>query len=601
MAVVLFIAVGCNQEPASIALNAPLPPIFEEISGQPAAGNEAIPASAGNSTELASLGEHADAKTAPRPAFRLQDGVNLLPKADFSSWNELSAPPPEWGAGSFGGVREGAAYMLHEAPSGQGIIQTWEAPDGISSIFHLFGIESSVPDTTSIYKVEMLSSEVRGRFVASVWGTGADGSVERISEIQNVVAPLTEFYFEARACETIRIVVACLAVDPPPAITWQSWGLFEIRQEDLVSTISSAFLRPSLASSEYTSLSTAEDLGVLDAALEEIFPGDEIPAAEPAVLKILSYSTQILKGGPFVSDLGSEQLSKGVGFCGGRSAVMVALCRRFGIPARSVQFRNVGSKTDTHVAVEAYYENRWHYFDPSYALFLYSENSYSGEGSIYSVRELFAEPQKRAHPLALDVSYFTGLYDADFDIVPFQDVEGREVYSVLFTNSFPNRPHEKGAGAVFPLDFHFTESGKIMYGQIDQSSQDFLMESADGIYVRNRGDDFLGAIAGKRNASHLVALDLPGPGICSVTYHFRGQTLRNCLGVVEMRDCLVLDTIFRDSPVEENAWSWTVNFVALNQRPELLTELRQAPNAPELSLAVPIDALEAEYIAHGSE
>jgi len=251
----------------------------------------------------------------------------------------------------------------------------------------------------------------------------------------------------------------------------------------------------------------------------------------------------------------------------------------------------------THVVAEVFYDGTWHMFDPSYASFFYSEKEYTGQGRVFSARSLFAQPQIRTHILALGVKKFTGTYTPYEAIRAIDDTEALQLYSVLFTNSFPNRSHENGTGAVFPVEFNLMHATHTSFGSIDNQTSDVYDAVQDGKFQRYRGDVFLGAIPA-RSSSHMVLFRIPEPGTCSFTYYFRGNAIRNCLGVIEMKGAMVLSERIEDVPDKPGVWSWTVTFAALETDPILLVELRQVSYLDGQLMALPVDAITADFARH---
>ncbi len=66
----------------------------------------------------------------------------------------------------------------------------------------------------------------------------------------------------------------------------------------------------------------------------------------------------------------------GYGYCDDAAAFFVNLCKKAGLDACVINF-------DGHVAAQAFYNHKWHYFDPSTQKYLQNEN-----GNVLSVREI---------------------------------------------------------------------------------------------------------------------------------------------------------------------------------------------------------------------
>ena len=74
-------------------------------------------------------------------------------------------------------------------------------------------------------------------------------------------------------------------------------------------------------------------------------------------------------------------LRYGAGICGHAALTYAAIVKRFGVPVRSVQFyyANGGG----HIAVEAFYEGDWHFFDPTWG-------AYYADTDVLSITEIRA-------------------------------------------------------------------------------------------------------------------------------------------------------------------------------------------------------------------
>lgn len=522
---------------------------------------------------------------------------------DFSTWKKLKRIPDAWGGAEFGVTQAKHEFSVAVDSKGRGLKQTWRAQDADNSIYRMFGVTLEGIDTTAVYRADILAELSEGMDVTvSVWGEYAEGNVKRVTNLVELKNGENTFFFESRVSPRIRIVASCRSAQFPASIYWKNWQVQVMRSETLTIPLSKAFSTKRLDDdselAEYTALSAEEDLSVLDSALNTVFGEDSKPApSESTVLQLMSYSAQILQPGEFVGSCGSAQLQDGHGLCEGRSTALVSLCRRLGMPARKIQYRNIGSVTGTHVVAEVYYDGGWHLFDPSYASFFYSEPEYSGNGRIFSGRALIMDPNTRIHPKELDITKFTGVYSPYSGIRALTDTEAQTLYTVLFTRSFPNQTHENGVGAVYPVEFDLIQRTHVDYGKLDGQTIDVYDAVEDGSYVRYRGDMFLGATPA-RASTHLALFRLPEPGTCCLTYYFRGNALKNCLGVVELKGAMVISNLIEDVPGKAGVWKWTVTFTAMETDPMLLVELRQVSTQDNLLMALPVDAIAADFAKH---
>lgn len=76
-------------------------------------------------------------------------------------------------------------------------------------------------------------------------------------------------------------------------------------------------------------------------------------------------------GGQLPGDHPDEILAAQAGFCGDAALTFAAIVKRLGYEARSVQFyfTTPGGAPDDHIAVEVYYDDSWHYFDPTFGVY----------------------------------------------------------------------------------------------------------------------------------------------------------------------------------------------------------------------------------------
>jgi hypothetical protein len=130
-----------------------------------------------------------------------------------------------------------------------------------------------------------------------------------------------------------------------------------------------------------------EDLTLLDKKLKIIFPqGWENLSEEKRALEIEKFIVSDLK---LQNNLGTATkiLQDGYSGCSGMAYSFKILSRRVGLQARySAIFNTPGQ--GGHNLTEIYYDKGWHLFDPTFGVFVYSDENYDGLGHILSMQEV---------------------------------------------------------------------------------------------------------------------------------------------------------------------------------------------------------------------
>lgn len=79
------------------------------------------------------------------------------------------------------------------------------------------------------------------------------------------------------------------------------------------------------------------------------------------------------KDGPTYENISNAVWTQKRGICGDRAIAMIMRMRENGIPARIVGIFGISAYGvdchASHAACEVYFENRWHYFDPTYGVY----------------------------------------------------------------------------------------------------------------------------------------------------------------------------------------------------------------------------------------
>ena len=129
-----------------------------------------------------------------------------------------------------------------------------------------------------------------------------------------------------------------------------------------------------------------ENIPFLEENLNKIFPQDiENLSDEDKAIDILRFVVINIKN---INNLGTATkiLQDGYALCGGKAVVFQTLLRQLMIPTRTVELFNTPDRG--HDLVEAYYDQDWHLFDPSYGIFVYSGPTFDKRGNIFSMSKL---------------------------------------------------------------------------------------------------------------------------------------------------------------------------------------------------------------------
>lgn len=136
-----------------------------------------------------------------------------------------------------------------------------------------------------------------------------------------------------------------------------------------------------------------EDHAFLDNILKTIFPdGLDSLSDEEKSIEIMRYVVTSLK---LKNNAGSatKLIKEGYAICGGMSYVFSTLCRKIGIPTRSVNLY-YDSWQGGHSLNEVFYDGQWHLFDSTFGIFFYSRSRYDRKGYVISLTELISSPSK---------------------------------------------------------------------------------------------------------------------------------------------------------------------------------------------------------------
>jgi len=341
-----------------------------------------------------------------------------------------------------------------------------------------------------------------------------------------------------------------------------------------------AFLKPD----------TEEDTAVLDNALQRIFEGKKPASAEAAILEILRYVPQVTQLKFLNAYRGSDCLEKGYSFCTGMAQAFVALCQRIGLPARVNAFHNF-EYMQGHNCAEVYYDGAWHFFDPTYGSFFYSEAEYTGKGAVYGLRALLTQPALRQNAfMVLDTAnLWSGNYDRGAGIRPLArdfhygqyDFNLGQLYDQVFSKSFPV-VFSSRVTASFPMEADLSQQDDLWVGKLDGDLLDMSGKQPNGQYSR-----YLGVLtAGPTRfggSADLITLKVREPGLYRITYHVLPGSRLDGLSVVELKNVVAARTV----PAEK---TWAVELFVQDTEGQVLIS---SPGCPVYVDAMHIERLPA--------
>ena len=103
---------------------------------------------------------------------------------------------------------------------------------------------------------------------------------------------------------------------------------------------------------------------------------------------------QLTKSGVLLPNTPNKCLAMGAGICGGQIMTTRAILNRLGIKNRSVQFYLRGTtpqKNSSHIGLEVFYSNKWHYFDVTWGTFFRRKGD--KKDRVLSIAEVLQAPK----------------------------------------------------------------------------------------------------------------------------------------------------------------------------------------------------------------
>jgi hypothetical protein len=241
-----------------------------------------------------------------------------------------------------------------------------------------------------------------------------------------------------------------------------------------------------------------EDQAFLDEILKAVFEGKENLSDEDKSIRILKYvSSSLVQRANQGS--ATKIIRDGFALCGGKSHVLVILCRKAGMAARYVGAMNM-PEMRSHAISEVFYGGRWHMYDPTFGIFFYSSPDYDNKGYVISFHDLVSDPYRWTAFKAVPKPG-KGRYD-----------ESAKAYAVTKLESDDLEARDDD----IPLDSYrkdVSEAYPIAYGSDDMVSYpidaNLLQSNSQWFGEVNEADDELASYAVRFSGSHYVGNGVP--------------------------------------------------------------------------------------------
>lgn len=242
---------------------------------------------------------------------------------------------------------------------------------------------------------------------------------------------------------------------------------------------------------------------LIAAALEGV-PADA--GAKTRMLHLIWYiHTHFVAGTPEPSYTTRRALEQRIAECGGSSIILQLAARRLGYPTRGVGFFGVPIQA-SHTAVEVYWDDAWHYLDPSFGVFFTDDGTF--EGDIVDIETMLLQRDVGAanafYPVAegrLGRAYKSP------KPATVAEMFGKTQIDLPFSGDYTLfLPHAVAASTYTPEAVLETEyavdlaAGTYDIGAVDQSGSDITMHTGDS----NRLDGASLAFVGDLSTTHGV-------------------------------------------------------------------------------------------------
>lgn len=243
-----------------------------------------------------------------------------------------------------------------------------------------------------------------------------------------------------------------------------------------------------LPESRDTQLYPESDQAFLAGVLKEIFPeGHSQLPAEAKCLRILRFVASHIELGPAAGVLEAQDFIRNQeASCAGFSIAFCDLVRSVGLPARYLGIFGLPLAA-SHAVAEGYYNGKWHLFDPTFGICLFSPEANKFGDSVMSANEVFAGRERPQVMKVLQEPWKKNYSEqASFGIQVLEDAPRFHVNSYWSADkravAFPIA-YGNSAVVSFPVHLDLRERERIQIGTVDESWQDIYKEYFSNPYV----------------------------------------------------------------------------------------------------------------------
>ena len=222
-----------------------------------------------------------------------------------------------------------------------------------------------------------------------------------------------------------------------------------------------------------------EDEAFLKNTLEAILDRDTRLTDEEKSIRILKYIASFFVSAPNDGSA-TKVIRDGFALCGGKSEALVMLCRKAEMPARYVGSMYMPSLR-SHALGEVFYDGRWHLYDATYGIFLYSNRDYDGKGYVISFHDLISNPNAGT-VFKVVPEAGAGKYDDNVKRFPItrldnessEDNEDGKLVGFYRKEMNEAFPVAYGSNDIvsYPVDANLLQNTSQWFGQVDDSDRE---------------------------------------------------------------------------------------------------------------------------------
>jgi len=308
-----------------------------------------------------------------------------------------------------------------------------------------------------------------------------------------------------------------------------------------------------------------DDAEHLQKTVGTIFPeGTSGMHPEQICIEILKFAASHIELGPAGTETSAGYIRCQRASCGGFGNVFADLTRTACIPARYFGLFgliNAGS----HALAEAYYDNSWHLFDPTFGLFFYSNSDYDRQGHVLSGREIVSSKEP---PTIIQVvsKPWQKNYECERHFEPILAGQLKSSHYLSYWDFGKSKeafPIANGNRATVSFPFEIDLNSKLRYsiGEKNDSWKDMYVHYYS---TKKIGYFYLGGQC--PNSVHFLDIKTPGWGRLRVSYVGTSQS-HGPLYCFPLAEAHVEKEEFRD-----NRYELVVTSIGSNPRLQIYAE-----------------------------